>query len=414
MGSIRARKENNLLFVDFHYNGVRCREQTKLKDTIQNRKRLEKLLERLEATIASGNFNYDQFFPGSKNAQRFSAHSERIGKDLTQERRAVISTSDCPLFREFAEIWFAEREVEWRNSYRKGMRADIDRVLIPHFGEMVVDQITKADILSFRAKLSKVTARGKTTTLSTRRINKIFEPLRQILNEAADRFNFRTVFQGVKALKNRKTDIHPFTLDEVSLILRTVRPDYLPYYTVRFFTGMRTAEVDGLKWKYVDFERRLILVREAIVDGLEEYTKNDGSQREIRMAQMVYDALKLQEQATRSLSPYVFCNSAKKPLDHKNVTNRVWYPLLRLLGLEMRRPYHCRHTAATLWLAAGENPEWIARQMGHTTTEMLFRVYSRYVPNLTRQDGSAFERLLLQNMPNVAVFNQNDAEVHHA
>jgi integrase len=35
--------------------------------------------------------------------------------------------------------------------------------------------------------------------------------------------------------------------------------------------------------------------------------------------------------------------------------------------------------------------------MGHTTTEMLFRVYSRYVPNLTRQDGSAFERLLRAN-----------------
>jgi integrase len=28
---------------------------------------------------------------------------------------------------------------------------------------------------------------------------------------------------------------------------------------------------------------------------------------------------------------------------------------------------------------------------------MLFRVYSRYVPNLTRQDGSAFETLLTQN-----------------
>ena len=34
--------------------------------------------------------------------------------------------------------------------------------------------------------------------------------------------------------------------------------------------------------------------------------------------------------------------------------------------------------------------------MGHTTTEMLFRVYSRFVPNLTRQDGSAFERMLNQ------------------
>jgi integrase len=53
-----------------------------------------------------------------------------------------------------------------------------------------------------------------------------------------------------------------------------------------------------------------------------------------------------------------------------------------------------RHTAATLWLASGEAPEWIARQLGHTTTEMLFRVYSRFVPNLTRQDGSAIDRLL--------------------
>jgi len=81
-------------------------------------------------------------------------------------------------------------------------------------------------------------------------------------------------------------------------------------------------------------------------------------------------------------------------LDHKNVTNRVWHPLLRHLGLAPRRPYQCRHTAATLWLASGESPQWIAAQLGHTTTEMLFRVYARYVPNLTRRDGSAFERLI--------------------
>ena len=57
-----------------------------------------------------------------------------------------------------------------------------------------------------------------------------------------------------------------------------------------------------------------------------------------------------------------------------------------------------RHTAATLWLASGEAPEWIARQLGHSSTEMLFRVYSRYVPNLTRQDGSAMERLLASRL----------------
>lgn len=156
----------------------------------------------------------------------------------------------------------------------------------------------------------------------------------------------------------------------------------------------------GLKWKYVDFERRLILVRETVVDGEEGYTKTDGSQREIQMSQLVFDALKEQEKGTRKVSEFVFCNREGQPLDYRNVNNRVWKPLLRHLGLKVRRPYQCRHTAATLWLAAGENPEWIARQLGHTTTEMLFRVYSRYVPNLTRRDGSAFERLLTSTMGN--------------
>ncbi|MFQ3191126.1 MAG: integrase [Paraglaciecola sp.] len=79
-------------------------------------------------------------------------------------------------------------------------------------------------------------------------------------------------------------------------------------------------------------------------------------------------------------------------------TKRVWYPLLARLGIEKRRPYQSRHTTATLWLAAGESPEWIAKQMGHASTEMLFKVYSRFVPNLTRKDGSAFEKLLQQNL----------------
>jgi integrase len=111
------------------------------------------------------------------------------------------------------------------------------------------------------------------------------------------------------------------------------------------------------------------------------------------MSSLVEDARKAQHKVTGE-GEYVFCTRDGTPLDTTNVTQRVWYPFIRYLELAPRRPYHCRHTAATLWLAAGENPEWIARQMGHTTTEMLFRVYSRYVPNLTRRDGNAFDRFV--------------------
>jgi len=395
MGSVRVRSDNQLLFLDFRFRDQRCREQTALPDTQVNRKRLQKVLDRIEAEIAAGTFNYGQFFPNSRQAakleQSVAVAASVVNSALSPSSKTAPAT---PLFKDFAETWYAEKEVEWRRSHKTMVRRELDGSLIPEFGNREVGQISKADVLAFRAKLAKVTAKGKKTSLSAARINKMLNPLRQILNEAADRFDFRTPFANIKQLKIKRTDVDPFTLDEVRTLLETVRADFRAYFTVRFFTGMRTGEIDGLQWKYVDFERRLILIRETIVGGEEEYTKTDGSQRDIQMSQLVYDALKEQEQGTRQLSKFVFCNREGKPLDYKNITHRVWKPLLRHLGLKIRRPYQCRHTAATLWLASGESPEWIARQLGHTTTEMLFRVYSRYVPNLTRRDGSAFERLL--------------------
>jgi integrase len=124
-------------------------------------------------------------------------------------------------------------------------------------------------------------------------------------------------------------------------------------------------------------------------------TKTAGSHRDIQMSSVVYEALKAQQQMALK-SDFVFCNSAGKPLDRGNVRDRIWKPALKAIGLPYRRPYETRHTAATLWLAAGESPEWIAQQMGHSTTKMLFQIYSRYVPNLTRQDGSAFEKLIVK------------------
>ena len=117
---------------------------------------------------------------------------------------------------------------------------------------------------------------------------------------------------------------------------------------------------------------------------------------DIAMSQPVFDALMAQRAVTYRPGgdTFVFSNRMGEPFDVDNITNRVWYPLLRHLGLAKRRPYQTRHTFATLLLAAGENPEFVARQLGHANTMMLFKTYSRYVPNLTRRDGSAFDRLV--------------------
>lgn len=403
MASVRINPSTGKLFLDFRYEGKRYREFTQLSNTKRNVARLEKLGEKIEMEILSGSFRYHEHFPESASGKKFAAEAAKqqplIQTEISVAPAETTASPVTPLFRDFIEEWFVEAKVGWRDSHTKTIRGMIDKHYLPRFGDKEVGCITRADVLKFRSDLAKVPGRNKYSDgLSANSINKIMNPLKQALEEAADRYEFTTPLARIKPLKIRKSDVQPFSLSETLRIIETVRSDYKNYYIVRFFTGMRTGEIDGLQWKYVDFERRLILVRETVVNGQIEYTKTDSSQREINMSEQVYQALKRQHKATALVSRFVFCNLEGKPLDHNNVTKRIWYPLLAKLKLEKSRPYQSRHTAATLWLAAGEAPEWIARQMGHSNTEMLFKVYSRYVPNLTRRDGSAFEQLLAQKL----------------
>ncbi|AMN67232.1 DUF3596 domain-containing protein [Psychrobacter sp. P11G5] len=384
MASIRSRRGK--LFVDFRYMNMRCRETTNLTDTPANRKKLAKIIEKMEAEITLGIFDYAAYFPKSERAQEMMALADRA--------EACISRN--PTFKQFVDIWYDEKKIEWRPSYRQKIKIILDKYLLPEFGGKAVHAIKKSDLLTFRSSLAKVRyGKDGQSSLSVARINQIMILLRMILEEASDRHEFEMPYKNIKNLKQARPDVNPFTLAEVWLILKHVRPDYKPYYTIRFFTGMRTSEIDGLKWECINFDRREISIKGALVNGEMGPTKTLGSQRDIAMSQLVYDALLEQKVRTYGKSEFVFCNSQGNPMEYRNVNRRVWKPTLALLGLKHRRAYQTRHTAATLWLAAGENPEWIARQMGHSSTEMLFRVYSRYVPDITRQDGSAMDNLLL-------------------
>ncbi|MDT8376081.1 MAG: DUF3596 domain-containing protein [Mariprofundaceae bacterium] len=382
MGSIRLRKIKGgpgHLVIDFRYQGVRCREQTLLEDTPANRNRLQTVLDRIEREIAMGTFVYAKYFPHSKKGEQF-------------RQQPSSSCTGTPLFRDFAETWMIENSAHWKRSVIQGYRYTLDGLLLPRFGHYEVGAVTKADILAFRTELTTMPGKGGKKR-SPSRINNIMKPIRGIMNEAADRYDFANPVRNIRKLAEGRKDIYPFTLDEVMLLCREIRRDYQNYLITRFFTGMRSGEVDGLKWKYVDFDRGIIAIRETVVCQEEDTPKTQSSYRDIMMLPIVREALLDQHKYTGD-GELVFCSRAGTPLHQNNFRRRIWRPLLARLGLPLRRPYETRHTAATIWLASGENPEWVARQLGHSNTEMLFRVYSRYIPNLTRKDGSAIRALV--------------------
>lgn len=401
MGSINVR--NGKLAFDFRYRGIRCREQSQLDDTKPNRKRLEQILKRIESEIMLDQFDYGQYFPTSKKVEKFQTLQQKKAECLVNESQDTTEVN----FSEFAQLWLSEKKIEWRESNYVTVEGVLEQHLIPAFGNKKLSDIKKADILNFRSTLAKVTGRtnGK---LSASRMNHIMTPLRVIMNEAAERFEFTSPWKNIKALVVPRTDIKPFTLDEVLLFLDKVQPDYYCYFTTRFFMGLRTGEIDGLPWKNVDFANKEIHVHQSLVRGKIIPTKTDGSYRTLQMSDFVYSALLAHKKVVGNRSEFVFSTRNGTHLQNRYVSRHVWYPTLSACWLEKRNPYQTRHTAATLWLAAGESPEWIANQMGHSSTTMLFRVYSRFVPNLTRQDGSAFERLLTSKFSATQQESTND------
>jgi integrase len=412
MGSIRVRPDSNALYFDFRYRGQRCREQTTLSDTAANRARLTAVLRKIEKEIKADTFSYRSYFPASSKADLFESPRPQVTEPTVAEIRdaavqaaATMSVTHAavsvlvgthPLFSEYVDEWYLGKEVEWMHSTQVKVSDILRKHLGPRFKGRRVGDISKQDILNLRTHLAKDSRDGK--GLSSSRINGILNILRQILADAADRYKFTTPFQGIKPLRVKKTDVDPLSLTEVTKILGAVPVAHRPYYTVAILTAMRPSEQNALKWVNVDFERMQILVREALVYGETDIPKTPGSERDIAMSSLVADALRQQQALTAHLkSEYVFCQSNGQPINYRNMANRVWHPTLKALKIRRRKPYQTRHTAATLWLAAGESPEWIARQMGHTSTKMLFGTYSRFIPDATHKDGSAFERLLTQS-----------------
>lgn len=391
MAKVRVRPETGTLLIDFQYRGVRCREQTALTDTPGNRKLLDGLAKRIDKAMAKGDFEYAAFFPDSPRAKTLDQPSVDEGAD------GARSSKDVPTFGEFAELWVMESGPRWRTQYRDEVRKTLDGIVLPALGKRPLSTIDRGHLLAFQAGVAKRPGRA-CQPVSARRINKVMGLVKSILNEGCDRYGLQSPARTLKRLKQARSEVMPFSLEEVEQLIAKVREDYRAYLTVRLLTGLRTGEADGLQWDDLDFVGGTFRVERTHSRNGDGGTKTDGSRRTIPMMPQVRSALEHQRVRALPGCPWVFHSPQGNPVDAVNFTNRIWYPLLRHLGLKRRPPYQMRHTAATLMLAAGENPEWVANVLGHSTTEMLFRVYSRFVPNLTRNDGLAFAGLVNAHM----------------
>ena len=128
--------------------------------------------------------------------------------------------------------------------------------------------------------------------LSNRRINSLLWSLVAIISLAAEECKFEHPLRRYRSLKEEKAESSPMTIDELRRFLQKVPQQWKDYFIVRFWTGMRSCEVNGLEWDHIDFDHRLIRIRQNWVNGEICDVKTPKSRRELKMCDTVYQAFK--------------------------------------------------------------------------------------------------------------------------
>jgi integrase len=358
---VRLDLRTQRLYLDIHAKGRRRRVFSELPDTPRNRQVLEAKAETIERELFLGTFDLSKHFPRTRT------------QPVT--------------FRELYAEWARKKATEVSALTLKHYQETVEQKILPFWGQKRLDAVTPVFFDRFKAQLLE-------SKLAPRTVNIVLMRLREMLRLAHDREYVRDdLGRWVVLVKDARAGIDPLSFEEKAKFLAALPLRWRPYFEVAFGTGLRPSEQLALSWERINQERSVIQVREGWREGRATRLKTTASYRDVDILPAVAKAFEAQRLIAGG-SELVFPNRFGGHINLRNLRRRVWYPALARAGLGRRDLYNTRHTFATHALASGEDPGWVAKMLGHTTLTMLVTRYYRYVPNLTRKDGSLLARRL--------------------
>jgi integrase len=170
--------------------------------------------------------------------------------------------------------------------------------------------------------------------------------------------------------------------EEFQRLLSVVREPWLKeVFHIAVCTGLRRGELLNLRWKDVDFERRLLRIQSG-----ENFRTKTGKRRTVPMSQAVHQLLLAKAQ--RSFSEYIFTLNGRKVLEY--FVSHKFKAYVRTAGLNGRLHFHSlRHTFATWLVQDGVNIYEVQKLLGHSSISVT-QIYSHLV---AAELHSAVERI---------------------
>jgi len=386
----------NNLRIWFTWQGARRREQLSVPDTPKNRKLAGELRANIVYQIKTGTFDYRDSFP----------ESQLFKGEVREDERFTI--------KQVAQKWLKLKQTEIAHStyctYERRMRVTIEML-----GEdRPVKTITGEHLLELRNELlTGYQCEGRKHSIikkgrSAATVNGCMSDLYAIFKFALDNgYITKNPMANISILRKERKKPDPLTREEFPRVIHCCRNRQIAnLWSLAVLTGLRHGELCALAWEDIDLQEGYLMVNRNLTneDRFTPPKTRSSTNRKVCLVNPAIEILRDQMELTRMNRPSIIkvetreYNSAEdeectfvfnprlfainsRAGDYYSVASlrQTWTAALKKAGIRHRKAYQSRHTFACWSLAAGANPNYVAAQMGHANSQMVYLVYGTWM-----------------------------------
>jgi len=204
----------------------------------------------------------------------------------------------------------------------------------------------------------------------------------------------RSTWRFAALSSSRRQSVRPWTPAEIRRFLLAAPEEWRPVWIVAVFSGLRPGEIQAMRWteqNWPDFIANKIHVR-ASYEARSKVLgapKTDRSVRDVDMVPTVRQVI----ESLPGREGLVFSRAAGCVFS-RDTMYAAWRRTLQEAGVRRIRPYDLRHTFASLLIAAGKNPLYIARQMGHYSAGFTLDTYGHLIEALPKRQTEWIDEIV--------------------
>jgi len=262
------------------------------------------------------------------------------------------------------------------------------------YGDTPVQKLTRPNLDKLLVELrtgGSKTAKGSTRRAwSPRSLNKAIDAWRTMLAYGVERREVaHNVASAMKKAPRRHVEMKSYTPEEIRQVLRVADGDRNGHLWYLALTGLRRAEIAGLRWSNVDLEARTVSIeRNRVQAGAGNVVENDpktlssrrtlplddGLAAVLRRASARYAEERLALGAAHRDSGYVAINEIGEAYTPDTLT-RMWLKMTKSAGVRPIRLHDARHSCGTAMHLRGVPVAVIAKWLGHANPSVTTALY---------------------------------------